>query len=229
MSNPSKAKGSAWERRVVDYLAAHGHPNAERRALEGVNDRGDVAGIASWIVECKNAREWRLGEWMREAEREALTAGVSRFAVVIPQKGRATELGYAVLPLWLLGELMLPDTTCPYIVTGDEGTSYCSLGERQYGIRQVRGNGHRATTPVQRPAVMTTQGWVRTQGGKRVHRPTCRTLTRATTVSPWYYPKHDDELAVFMELRASGANGPGWNWFCSVCCPAADRAQRGIT
>ena len=29
MANPSKAKGSAWEKRLVDYFAAHGFPQCE--------------------------------------------------------------------------------------------------------------------------------------------------------------------------------------------------------
>lgn len=131
MSNPSKSKGSAWERRVVDFLVANGHPNAERRALEGINDRGDVAGVRGWVVEAKCRKTLDLSGWSDEAEREALNAGVSRWAVVFPRRNHATAKGYALVPIWLLAELMLPDSPCPHVRTSGEGTSYCTLAERQ--------------------------------------------------------------------------------------------------
>lgn len=46
---------------------------------------------------------------MDEAEKEAKAAGVSRFAVVMPRRSHATAKAYAVIPLWLLSELMLED------------------------------------------------------------------------------------------------------------------------
>lgn len=106
MSNPSKARGSAWEKRLVDYLATHGWPFAERRTTEGRNDRGDVAGIPGWVVEAKNCKAISLATWMDEAEKEAKSAGVSRYAVVFPRRSHATGKAYAVITLELLAELM---------------------------------------------------------------------------------------------------------------------------
>lgn len=108
MTNPSKAKGTAWESRVVEHLRGL-HPAAERRAMHGTNDRGDVAGIPGWALEAKAHRSLRLAEWVDQAEKEAANAGVTRFAVVFPRRGKPTAQGYAVVPLWLLSELMLPD------------------------------------------------------------------------------------------------------------------------
>lgn len=106
MTNRSKAKGSAWERRLVDFLVAHGHPNAERRVTEGAKDRGDVAGIPGWVVEAKNCRTIDLAGWCDEAEREAIAAGVYRWAVVFPRRSHQTRKAYCVVPLWLLADLM---------------------------------------------------------------------------------------------------------------------------
>lgn len=106
MTNRPKQKGSAWERRLVDFLVTHGHPNAERRVTEGKNDRGDVSGIPGWIVEAKNHRALALAEWCDEAEREAINAGVYRWAVVVPRRAHQTRKAYAVIPLWCLAELM---------------------------------------------------------------------------------------------------------------------------
>ena len=66
----SRAKGTAWESKVVDYLRANGAPHAERRALGGSNDRGDIAGLLSIVIECKSAARLELAAWLDEAEAE---------------------------------------------------------------------------------------------------------------------------------------------------------------
>lgn len=108
MSNPSKKKGSAWEVRLRDFLRANGHPHCERLALAGRSDRGDLSGVP-WVVEAKNCRELDLAGWLDEAEKEAKAAGVTRFAVAFPRRNHTAADGYALIPIWLLSELMLPD------------------------------------------------------------------------------------------------------------------------
>jgi len=107
MGNSSKKKGTAHESAVVTYLREHGFPTAERRALNGSQDKGDVAGVIGWVLECKSSKTFEPGPWLDEAEREAENAGVSRFAVVAKRrlKSDAAE-SFAILPLWLLVELM---------------------------------------------------------------------------------------------------------------------------
>jgi len=106
MSNPSKAKGSAWEKRLVDYLTTHGFPFAERRVTEGKNDRGDVAGVP-FVIEAKNCRAITLGPWCDEAAKEARTAGTgNKWAVVFPRRSHTAAKAYAVISLELLAELM---------------------------------------------------------------------------------------------------------------------------
>jgi len=67
----SKRKGTGWESAVVDYLRTHGAPHAERRALNGAKDRGDIAGIPGVVIECKNAARTELAAWVDEAQAEA--------------------------------------------------------------------------------------------------------------------------------------------------------------
>ena len=45
----SKSKGTAWETAIVRFLKDRGWPNAERRALGGANDRGDIAGVVGVV------------------------------------------------------------------------------------------------------------------------------------------------------------------------------------
>lgn len=95
----SKAKGTAWERRVVDYLATHGFPWAERRALEGTNDRGDVAGIPGVVLELKNAKRVELAAWMDEMIVEKRNARASIGAVVFPRRSHATGRAFVLMEL----------------------------------------------------------------------------------------------------------------------------------
>lgn len=66
----SKRKGTAWESAVVDYLRTHGAPHAERRALNGTKDRGDIAGVPGVVIEAKSAARVELAAWLDEAEQE---------------------------------------------------------------------------------------------------------------------------------------------------------------
>lgn len=95
----SKAKGTAWERRLVDYLKVNGFPWAERRALEGTNDRGDVAGIPGVVLEAKNAKRVELAAWVDEMIVEKRHAGASIGAVVFPRRSHATGRAFVVMEL----------------------------------------------------------------------------------------------------------------------------------
>jgi hypothetical protein len=68
----SKAKGTAAETAVVRFLQANGYPHAERRALAGNQDRGDIAGIPGLVLEVKAAARMELAAWVDEASIEAI-------------------------------------------------------------------------------------------------------------------------------------------------------------
>lgn len=70
MANPSKRKGTSWESDIVDYLKFNGWPHTERRALNGVLDRGDIAGIPGLVIEAKNCRTITIPAWVDEANIE---------------------------------------------------------------------------------------------------------------------------------------------------------------
>ena len=75
MANPSKAKGTAAETAIVKYLREHGHPFAERRALAGNKDKGDIA-LPGIVVEVKDCVRLELAKWVAEANQEAANAEV---------------------------------------------------------------------------------------------------------------------------------------------------------
>ena len=45
-------------------------PHAERRALNGNQDRGDIAGVPGCVIEAKNAKTINLAGWLDEANLE---------------------------------------------------------------------------------------------------------------------------------------------------------------
>ena len=105
-----KAKGSAFERAVCDYLRGHGHPYAERHYGAGrPADVGDVDGIVGWTLEVKNHKALDLAGWSNEAEHER-QHGRQRFAAVIAKRrGKPTDAAYVILSLATFAELLAED------------------------------------------------------------------------------------------------------------------------
>jgi hypothetical protein len=96
MSSQRK-KGTAWESAWVAYLREHGAPHAERRALAGNVDRGDIAGVPGVVLECKSGA-FHLAEWTAEAEQERINDGADFGIVLAKRAGKASPAdGYAIL------------------------------------------------------------------------------------------------------------------------------------
>ena len=90
----NKAKGSRFETRAAERLAALTGLPVERRHLNGVMDRGDLSGVTAGghrlVVECKNVRGLTgLPQHLREAEREAANDG-AMLGVVIQKRDRVS-------------------------------------------------------------------------------------------------------------------------------------------
>lgn len=83
-----KARGRETENLVVKYLRQQGFGNAERRALKGAKDEGDITGIPGVVIEVKGERANRLPEWKRETIEEIKNACVD-FGLLVVRKDRA--------------------------------------------------------------------------------------------------------------------------------------------
>ncbi|QDY79807.1 hypothetical protein [Streptomyces qinzhouensis] len=108
MANPNKAKGTAWESAVRDYLnGAHGlvdesgalrdpfNPmNIRRVAQEGSKDIGDIHAVP-FILECKDVKNPAVPTWLRQAEKEARHAHFPYGVVVAKVRGKGTAAGRA--------------------------------------------------------------------------------------------------------------------------------------
>lgn len=95
----SKRKGTAGESAVVDTLQAAGYP-AERRALSGAKDRGDVSGIRARIgrvvIEVKNCAQMALGAWVDEANAERDNDNAAIGVVWHKRRGKSSPLSWFV-------------------------------------------------------------------------------------------------------------------------------------
>lgn len=107
MSNPSKRKGTSAEVAVVGWLREHGFPHAERRALAGVNDKGDVSGVPGVVFEVKSCKRTELAAWVDELVVEMRNADAQVGAVVHKRRG-TTDPGrwFATMPLEVFAALL---------------------------------------------------------------------------------------------------------------------------
>lgn len=90
MTRP-KDIGTKFETQVVNYMRANGFGQAERRALRGRDDVGDILVCPGVIAECKawatvtdqNIRDWQAETWK---EMHASNASVGLLIVKRPRK-----------------------------------------------------------------------------------------------------------------------------------------------
>jgi hypothetical protein len=87
MVNRAKQKGTLWESTIVAYLQGRGWVNAERRAGEGVNDRGDITGIVGVVIEAKNEKTITLAQYLKETQTEMRNANTTIGAAWIKKRG----------------------------------------------------------------------------------------------------------------------------------------------
>jgi hypothetical protein len=96
----SKQKGTAAETAVVKHLKEKGWPYAERRALQGNLDKGDINLGSPVVLEVKDHAKITLSEWLKELKVEMGNADVDVGAVIAKKRG-TTNVGewYAVMPV----------------------------------------------------------------------------------------------------------------------------------
>lgn len=95
MVNPSKIKGTKAETAFVAWLR-NWFPYAERRALRGEKDCGDVTGIPGLVFEVKDHSTWHLASWLRETEQERVNANAEYGLLVMKPPG----VGYTRVNQW---------------------------------------------------------------------------------------------------------------------------------
>lgn len=115
MSNKNKQKGTSFETMIKRYLNENGFPDAERTALKGGADTGDINGVKNRhsgrnaIFQCKNQRTFQLSQWLDDTVEQAKNKGdaVPTLVVKRPNKGvNALGDSYVVMRLSDLVDLL---------------------------------------------------------------------------------------------------------------------------
>lgn len=94
MTNKPKRIGRDAENAVVGRLVARGaYPEAEPRALFGINDKGDTAGTGRLVFQIKggkaaeNASPAQIREWLEDTEKQRDNARARYGVLVIKRAG----------------------------------------------------------------------------------------------------------------------------------------------
>ena len=103
----SKQRGTKWETAIVAFLRDKGFTHAERRALSGSFDKGDLTGIPGLVVEAKHVARTDLSGWLDEAEQERDNAKADVGVVWMKRRGYTSPgRAYVVMSgddlVWLL-------------------------------------------------------------------------------------------------------------------------------
>jgi Holliday junction resolvase len=106
MTNASKKKGTAWETALVEYLKLSGFPYAERRALCGTSDKGDITGIPGVMIEAKNEKTVTLGAYADEVKVQTANAGASVGVAVVKRRNRGPADAYVLMSLSQFAEMI---------------------------------------------------------------------------------------------------------------------------
>lgn len=83
----ARRKGTSAETTVVGWLRQSGWPYAERRALAGAKDLGDITGTPGIVWEVKAGSRLCIPEWLAETDVEKANAAASVGMLVVKPKG----------------------------------------------------------------------------------------------------------------------------------------------
>jgi hypothetical protein len=125
MTSRNKAKGSAWERAIVEHLRTAGWPYAERRIAGAAKDRGDIAGVVGIVIEAKNTASRNLAGWIEETEVERVNDNAWLGVVWHKRTGKSSAAdGYVTMTgaqfTALLARALDIQPTLPAADEGDE-------------------------------------------------------------------------------------------------------------
>ncbi len=117
MTNKPKDIGTRGETAVVRYLRANGFAQAERRALRGGKDCGDITGIGPLVIEVKagdagkRASYPTIGKWLGETEVERKNADAD-YGLLVTKRDAVGPLNAGHWWAWLHLRAVLELTGC---------------------------------------------------------------------------------------------------------------------
>lgn len=113
----NKDAGTWAETQVVRLYIAAGWAGAERRALRGLGDAGDIAGIPDFCTQVKNVAALRLETWFDEVLKQQQNAGASGCLLVVRKKYKPVAKWDAWMPYAQLcpSAATLPEGVTPWV------------------------------------------------------------------------------------------------------------------
>lgn len=91
MVNRPRVKGTTWESAIVAFLRDNGFPNAERRALNGSQDKGDITGLGLPVVnEAKNTKAFTPSTFLDEVHAEMTNADAQYGVAWVKRRGKTS-------------------------------------------------------------------------------------------------------------------------------------------
>lgn len=103
----NKQKGYRWEKDCQDFLADE-YPDVQRNStLYGPNDRGDLANVPDWTLQCKDTGKDEWFTWFKETEIQAGNNKTEWWAVLRKVRGKGAAHGVFAMPIWLGKQLMV--------------------------------------------------------------------------------------------------------------------------
>jgi len=109
MVNKSKNIGTKSETAVTRAAQSRGFPMAERRALRGRNDVGDILLCPGVVLEVKGgdmarkASDALVSKWLVETERERVNAGAEHAFLVVQRAGVGPRNAHQWHAYWTAG------------------------------------------------------------------------------------------------------------------------------
>ena len=97
MGNKHKAKGTAFETLIKDYLISKNFTEARRAVLAGENDTGDIHGIQqettlrNVCLQCKNQKKWDISGWLDATVEQARRLKNALPVLIVKRSGKGAK------------------------------------------------------------------------------------------------------------------------------------------
>lgn len=98
----NKDKGTRAETAVVRLARDMGWPYAERRALTGGVDRGDITGIHGVVIQVKDVVKQEIASWQKDTIQQMVNDSSVTCVLVVKKKYKNTRQWDAYIPLYQL-------------------------------------------------------------------------------------------------------------------------------
>ena len=98
----NKDKGTRAESAVVRLAREMYWPYAERRALSGGKDRGDIAGVLGVTIQVKDVERRSVGKWQQDTLEQSFNDNTNTCVLIVKTKYKNVRQWDAYIPLYQL-------------------------------------------------------------------------------------------------------------------------------